>query len=83
MTQNKLIEIKKMVEGCILSKSHNLKFVRKWIDLRGVIEKLDYIKSLGVTAVWLNPIYTSPNDDNGYDISDYRSISPEFGTMQI
>ncbi len=51
-------------------------------DLRGVIEKLDYIKSLGVTMVWLNPIYESPNDDNGYDISDYRAIMAEFGTME-
>src|SRR6476469_10013644 len=50
-------------------------------DLRGIIQKLDYIKSLGVTVVWLNPIFTSPNDDNGYDISDYRGIMPEFGTM--
>lgn len=51
-------------------------------DLRGIIEQLDYIKSLGVNAVWINPIYASPNDDNGYDISDYRAILPEFGTMQ-
>ncbi len=51
-------------------------------DLKGIILKLDYIKSLGVTAVWLNPVYSSPNDDNGYDISDYRSIMKEFGTMQ-
>jgi len=50
-------------------------------DLRGIIEKLDYIQSLGVDAVWLNPIYKSPNDDGGYDISDYYSIQPEFGTM--
>lgn len=50
-------------------------------DLRGIIEKLDYIKSLGVTAVWLNPIYESPNDDNGYDVSDYRAIMKDFGTM--
>ncbi len=50
-------------------------------DLRGIIEKLDYIKSLGVTAVWLNPIYESPNDDNGYDVSDYRNIMKDFGTM--
>src|SRR4029078_4875880 len=40
-------------------------------DLKGIISTLDYIKSLGVTAVWLNPIYSSPNDDNGYDVSDY------------
>ena len=51
-------------------------------DLRGIIHKLDYIKSLGVTMVWLNPIYESPNDDNGYDISDYRAIMKEFGTME-
>ncbi|HVU98625.1 MAG TPA: alpha-glucosidase [Puia sp.] len=50
-------------------------------DLKGIISKLDYIKSLGVTAVWLNPIYASPNDDNGYDVSDYRDIMKEFGTM--
>ena len=50
-------------------------------DLKGIIEKLDYIKSLGVNMVWLNPIYSSPNDDNGYDISDYRGIMEEFGTM--
>lgn len=51
-------------------------------DLKGIISKLDYIKSLGVTAVWLNPIYSSPNDDNGYDISDYRNIMKDFGTME-
>jgi len=51
-------------------------------DLKGIISKLDYIKSLGVDVVWLNPIYSSPNDDNGYDISDYRNIMKEFGTMQ-
>ena len=51
-------------------------------DLQGIIQKLDYIESLGVTMVWLNPIYESPNDDNGYDISDYRAIMKEFGTME-
>lgn len=50
-------------------------------DLQGIISKIDYIKSLGVDAVWLNPIYKSPNDDGGYDISDYYAIQPEFGTM--
>jgi oligo-1,6-glucosidase len=51
-------------------------------DLKGIISKLDYIKSLGIDAVWLNPIYASPNTDNGYDISDYRGIMKEFGTME-
>lgn len=50
-------------------------------DLKGIISKLDYIKSLGIDAVWLNPIYSSPNDDNGYDVSDYRNIMKDFGTM--
>jgi oligo-1,6-glucosidase len=50
-------------------------------DLKGIIRRLDYLKSIGVGTVWLNPIYASPNDDNGYDISDYRAIMPEFGTM--
>jgi oligo-1,6-glucosidase len=50
-------------------------------DLKGITSKLDYLQSLGVTAVWLNPIYSSPNDDNGYDISDYRNIMKEFGSM--
>ena len=51
-------------------------------DLRGIIQRLDYIKDLGVDIIWLNPVYVSPNDDNGYDIADYRNIMPEFGTMQ-
>ena len=50
-------------------------------DLRGIIEHLDYIKSLGVDAVWLNPIFSSPNDDNGYDVSDFTAIMEEFGTL--
>lgn len=50
-------------------------------DIRGIIEKLDYLKELGVDVVWLSPVYQSPNDDNGYDISDYRTIMDEFGTM--
>ena len=48
-------------------------------DIDGIIEKLEYIKSLGVDIIWLCPIYESPNDDNGYDISDYRKISDDFG----
>ena len=51
-------------------------------DLNGITSRLDYIKSLGVDVIWLNPVYKSPNDDNGYDISDYRNIMDEFGTME-
>lgn len=51
-------------------------------DLRGIISRLDYVKSLGVNVIWLNPICASPNDDNGYDISDYRQIMGDFGTME-
>ncbi len=50
-------------------------------DLRGIIQKLDYLKELGVNVVWLSPVYKSPNDDNGYDISDYRAIMDEFGSL--
>ena len=50
-------------------------------DLRGIINKLDYLADLGVDIIWLNPIYSSPNDDNGYDISDYENIMEDFGTM--
>ena len=50
-------------------------------DLKGIISKLDYLQELGVDAVWLSPIYKSPNHDNGYDISDYRDIMDEFGTL--
>jgi alpha-glucosidase len=51
-------------------------------DLRGVIEKLEYIKALGIDVIWICPMYKSPNDDNGYDISDYQDIMDEFGTME-
>ncbi len=51
-------------------------------DLLGIINKLDYVKSLGVDVIWLSPVYRSPNDDNGYDISGYLEINPEFGTME-
>ena len=51
-------------------------------DLKGITKRLDYIASLGVNIIWLCPIYESPNDDNGYDISDYRKIMSEFGSMQ-
>ncbi|NOV02294.1 glycoside hydrolase family 13 protein [Paenibacillus planticolens] len=52
-------------------------------DLQGLIEKLDYIKELGVDVIWLNPAYESPDKDNGYDISDYNRIMPKAGTMEI
>ena len=50
-------------------------------DLNGITEKMDYLQELGVDVIWLSPVYQSPNDDNGYDISDYRAIIKEFGTM--
>lgn len=50
-------------------------------DIAGMIEKLDYLEKLGIGAIWLSPVYQSPNDDNGYDISDYEAILDEFGTM--
>ena len=50
-------------------------------DLKGVLEKLDYIKSLGVDAIWFSPLYVSPQKDYGYDIADYRNIQPEYGTL--
>ena len=50
-------------------------------DIRGIIQSLDYIADLGVTHIWLSPVYKSPDDDNGYDIADYKSIQPAFGTM--
>lgn len=51
-------------------------------DLKGIASKLDYLKELGIDVIWLSPVYQSPNDDNGYDISDYRAIMEEFGTME-
>ena len=50
-------------------------------DLQGIISRLDYLKYLGIDVIWLSPVYQSPNDDNGYDISDYQDIMEEFGTM--
>lgn len=51
-------------------------------DLRGIIEKLDYLSDLGIDVIWLSPVFPSPNDDNGYDISDYKNIMEEFGTLK-
>jgi len=50
-------------------------------DLPGITSKLEYLKALGIDLLWLSPIFASPMDDNGYDISDYRSIAPEYGTL--
>lgn len=50
-------------------------------DLRGVIEKLDYLQWMGIDVIWMSPMYDSPNDDNGYDIRNYKEIMAEFGTM--
>lgn len=50
-------------------------------DLKGLIQRLDYLQKLGIDAIWLSPVYRSPGQDNGYDISDYQAINPQFGTM--
>ena len=51
-------------------------------DIPGIISRLDHLQELGVGALWLSPVYKSPNADNGYDISDYRGINPEYGSME-
>lgn len=51
-------------------------------DLQGVIRRLDYLRDLGVDYLWLTPFFVSPQNDNGYDVADYRSIDPRYGTMQ-
>nr|WP_313559235.1 alpha-amylase family glycosyl hydrolase [Ruminiclostridium cellobioparum] len=51
-------------------------------DLKGIIRKLDYLKYLGIDVIWLCPVYESPNDDNGYDISNYYGVMKEFGTLE-
>ena len=51
-------------------------------DLQGIIQRIPYLQSLGISMVWLSPVYQSPCDDNGYDISDYYAIHPDFGTME-
>ncbi|MBR3264937.1 MAG: alpha,alpha-phosphotrehalase, partial [Erysipelotrichaceae bacterium] len=51
-------------------------------DIRGIIEKLDYLSFLGVDLIWLTPVYVSPQCDNGYDVQDYYAIDPIFGTME-
>lgn len=50
-------------------------------DIQGIISRLDYLADLGITSIWISPIYQSPMADNGYDISDYYTIAPEFGTI--
>lgn len=50
-------------------------------DLRGIISRLDYLQNLGINVIWLNPVFSSPNDDMGYDVSDYRNIMKEMGTI--
>ncbi|SOC22692.1 hypothetical protein BTH160X_230017 [Brochothrix thermosphacta] len=51
-------------------------------DLNGLLSRIDYLSSLGITAIWLNPIFESPDVDNGYDVSDYYHINQKFGTLQ-
>ncbi|HDR8185635.1 TPA: alpha,alpha-phosphotrehalase [Bacillus thuringiensis] len=66
----------------IYPKSFNSYYNKETGDIKGVTEKLDYLKELGVDYVWLTPIYQSPQNDNGYDVSDYYSIDPSYGTME-
>ena len=51
-------------------------------DIRGVISRLDYLKELGIDYIWLTPFFSSPLNDNGYDVADYRAVDPVFGTME-
>ncbi|PFL25505.1 alpha,alpha-phosphotrehalase [Bacillus cereus] len=66
----------------IYPKSFNSYYNKKTGDIKGITEKLDYLKELGVDYIWLTPIYESPQNDNGYDVSDYYSIDPSYGTME-
>ncbi|MGE6598663.1 alpha,alpha-phosphotrehalase [Bacillus proteolyticus] len=66
----------------IYPKSFNSYYNKETGDIKGVTEKLDYLKELGVDYIWLTPIYESPQNDNGYDVSDYYSIDPSYGTME-
>ncbi|MGH1286164.1 alpha,alpha-phosphotrehalase [Bacillus toyonensis] len=66
----------------IYPKSFNSYYNKETGDIKGVTEKLDYLKKLGVDYIWLTPIYQSPQNDNGYDVSDYYSIDPSYGTME-
>ncbi|MFE6706260.1 alpha,alpha-phosphotrehalase [Bacillus thuringiensis] len=66
----------------IYPKSFNSYYNRETGDIKGVTEKLDYLKELGVDYIWLTPIYQSPQNDNGYDVSDYYSVDPPYGTME-
>ena len=51
-------------------------------DIRGIIEKLDYLRELGIDYLWITPVFISPMNDNGYDVADYYKINPQFGTME-
>ncbi|UNP76934.1 alpha,alpha-phosphotrehalase [Bacillus nitratireducens] len=66
----------------IYPKSFNSYYNKETGDIKGITEKLDYLKELGVDYIWLTPIYESPQNDNGYDVSDYYSIDPSYGTME-
>ena len=52
-------------------------------DLQGVLDKMDYLEDLGINCIWFSPLYPSPNADFGYDISDYKSINPEYGDLDL
>ncbi|HDR7792878.1 TPA: alpha,alpha-phosphotrehalase [Bacillus luti] len=73
---------RKSVVYQIYPKSFNSYYNKETGDIKGVTEKLDYLQELGVDYIWLTPIYQSPQNDNGYDVSDYYSIDPSYGTME-
>lgn len=75
-------EFKKSVVYQIYPKSFNDSNGDGIGDLRGIIEKLDYLKGLGVDYIWTTPFYISPQKDNGYDVADYYNVDPRFGTIE-
>ena len=73
--------VEKSVVYQIYVKAFKIVIMMVWEIYKVLFQDFDYLKTLGVDVLWLTPIFKSPNDDNGYDISDYRSIQSEFGTM--
>ena len=77
-----MLDISNKVVYQIYPKSFNDSNGDGWGDLPGITQKLDYLKQLGIDYLWITPFFVSPQKDNGYDVADYRSIDPRFGTME-